>query len=69
MGITTDELRILLKINGEASYTTTMNKVINVTENYNKTVGNLLTTLKKLVSAGLVVQLSKQCLDAAENYR
>ena len=64
-----DELRIMLKINGEASYTTTMNKVINVTENYNKTVGNLISTIKKLVSAGLVVQFGKQCLEAAENFR
>lgn len=69
MAITTDELRILLKINGESSYTTTMNRVINVTENYNKTMSNLMSTLAKFVSAGLLVRFGKQCLEAAENYQ
>ena len=67
--ITTDEMRILLSINGAATYTTTINQITNVTENYNKTVTNLMSTLKKFVSAGIMVQFGKQCLEAAENYR
>lgn len=67
MAITTDELRILLKINGESSYTTTMNKVINVTENYNKTCTNLISTLAKFVTGGLLVRFGKQCIEAASN--
>lgn len=65
--ITTDEMRILLSINGAASYTTTINEVTNVTKNYDRTVGNLISTLGKLVSAGLMVKFGKQCLEAASN--
>ena len=67
MAITTDELRILLKINGESSYTTTMNRVINVTENYNKTMSSLMSTLAKFVTGGLIVRFGKQCIEAASN--
>lgn len=65
--ITTDEMRILLSVNGAASYTTTINKVINVTENYNKTVGNLMSSLTKLISAGLIVKFGKQCIETADS--
>ena len=65
--ITTDEMRILLSVNGAATYTTTINKVINTTENYNKTVGSLMSTLTKLVSAGLIVKFGKQCIETADN--
>lgn len=65
--ITTDEMRILLSVNGAASYTTTINEITNVTKNYDKSVGNLISTLGKLVSAGLIVKFGKQCLDAASN--
>jgi hypothetical protein len=67
MNITTDELRILLRINGAASYKTTINEVTNVTNNYNKTCTNLISTLAKLVSAGAIVKFSKQCIEAASN--
>lgn len=65
--ITTDEMRILLSINGAASYTTTINEITNVTEKYDKSVGNLISTLAKLVSAGMIVKFGKQCLEAASN--
>lgn len=65
--ITTDELRILLKINGAASYTTTINEVTNVTKNYDKSVGNLISTLAKLVSGAAIVKFGKQCIEAASN--
>ena len=65
--ITTDEMRILLNINGAASYTTTINEITNVTKNYDKTVGNLISTLAKLVSTGLIIKFGKQCIEAASN--
>lgn len=65
--ITTDEMRILLSVNGAASYTTTINEITNVTKNYDKTVGNLMSTLAKLVSAGMIVKFGKQCIEAASN--
>ena len=67
MNITTDELRILLRINGAASYKTTINEVTNVTNNYNKSCTNLISTLAKLVSAGMITKFSKQCIEAASN--
>ena len=65
--ITTDEMRILLSINGAASYTTTINEVTNVTNKYEKSVGNLISTLGKLVTGGLIVRFGKQCIEAASN--
>ena len=65
--ITTDELRILLSVNGAASYTTTINEVTNVTNKYEKSVGNLISTLAKLVSVGAIVKFGKQCIEAASN--
>lgn len=67
MNITTDELRILLRINGAASYKTTINEVTNVTNNYNKSCTNLISTLAKLVSASLITKFGKQCIEAASN--
>ncbi len=65
--ITTDEMRILLSINGAASYTTTINEITNVTNRYDKSVGNLISTLAKLVSVGAMVKFGKQCIEAASN--
>ena len=64
-----DELKILLRINGASTYTTTINQITNVTKNYNSTVNDLISTLKKLVSAGLIVKFGKQCLEAASDYQ
>ena len=65
--ITTDEMRILLSINGAASYTTTINEITNVTNKYDKSVGNLISTLAKLVSVGAIVKFGKQCIEAASD--
>lgn len=65
--MTTDELRIILKINGAATYTHTINEVTNVTNNYNNSVGNLMSTLTKLVSVGAIVKFGKQCIEAASS--
>lgn len=65
--ITTDEMRILLSINGAASYTTTINEITNVTKNYDKSVNNLISTLAKLVTGGLIVKFGNQCIEAASN--
>jgi hypothetical protein len=60
-------MRILLSINGAASYTTTINEVTNVTNKYEKSVGNLISTLAKLVSVGAIVKFGKQCIEAASD--
>jgi len=65
--ITTDEMRILLSINGAASYTTTINEITNVTNKYEKSVGNLMSTLAKMVSVGAIVKLGKDCIETASN--
>lgn len=65
--ITTDEMRILLSINGAASYTTTINEITNVTNKYEKSVGNLMSTLAKIVSVGAIVKLGKDCIETASN--
>lgn len=65
--ITTDEMRILLSINGAASYTTTINEITNVTNKYEKSVGNLISTLAKIVSVGAIVKFGKQCIEAASD--
>ena len=65
--ITTNEMRILLRINGASSYTHTINEVTNVTNNYNRSVGSLISTLAKLVSAGAMIKFSKQCIEAASD--
>ena len=65
--IVTDEMRIVLRINGSSTYTTTMNQITNVTNNYNKACGNLLSTLMKLVSTAAIVKVGKQCVQAASD--
>lgn len=65
--MTTDELRIILRINGASTYTHTINEVTNVTNNYNNSCANLMSTLAKLVSAGMIVKFAKQCIQAASD--
>lgn len=67
MAVTTDEIRILLKVNGESSYTTAMNQVTNSTNKFNSSLGGLLSTLAKLVSAAAIVKFGKQCIEAASD--
>lgn len=65
--IVTDEMKILLSINGAASYTTTINEVTNVTKNYRTEIGSLISTLGKLVTVGYIVKIGKQCIETADN--
>lgn len=65
--ITTDEMRILLKIDGAASYTTTMTQITKATSNYQTSVGKLMATLVKIVTTGVIAKFSKQCIEAASN--
>lgn len=67
MGTTTDTINILLRVNGTSSYTTAMNTVTNSTNGFNNSVGSLISTLAKLVSAGAILKFSKQCIEAASN--
>lgn len=67
MGTTTDTINILLKVNGTSSYTTAMNTVTNSTNGFNNSVGSLISTLAKLVSAGAILKFSKQCIEAASD--
>lgn len=67
MGTTTDTINILLRVNGTSSYTTAMNTVTNSTNGFNNSVGSLISTLAKLVSAGAILKFSKQCIEAASD--
>lgn len=65
--MTVEELKIILKINGATTYTHQINEVTNVTNNYTKSIGSLTSAIAKLVSAGLVAKLAKQCVQAASD--
>ena len=67
MGITTDELRILLSVNGASSYVNTMEQVTRATGGFDNTAGKLISTLAKLVSIGAIVKFGKQCIEAASD--
>jgi hypothetical protein len=55
MGITTDELRILLRVNGASSYVNTMEQITRATGGFDNAAGKLISTLAKLVSVGAIV--------------
>ena len=67
MGITTDELRILLSVNGASSYVNTMQQVTRATGGFDNAAGKLISTLAKLVSVGAIVKFGKQCIEAASD--
>ena len=67
MGITTDELRILLSVNGASSYVNTMEQVTRATGGFDNAAGKLISTLAKLVSVGAIVKFGKQCIEAASD--
>ncbi len=67
MGITTDELRILLRINGTSSYVNSMQQVTRATGGFDNAAGKLISTLARLVSIGAIVRFGKQCIDAASD--
>ena len=67
MGITTDELRILLSVNGASSYVNQMQQVTRATGGFDNAAGKLISTLAKLVSVGAIVKFGKDCIEAASN--
>lgn len=67
MGITTDELRILLSVNGASSYVNQMQQVTRATGGFDNAAGKLISTLAKLVSVGAIVRFGKQCIEAASD--
>lgn len=67
MGITTDELRILLSVNGASSYVNQMQQVTRATGGFDNAAGKLISTLAKLVSIGAIVRFGKQCIEAASD--
>lgn len=67
MGITTDELRILLSVNGASSYVNQMQQVTRATGGFDNAAGKLISTLAKLVSVGAIVKFGKQCIEAASD--
>lgn len=67
MGITTDELRILLSVNGASSYVNTMEQVTRATGGFDNAAGKLISTLAKFVSVGAIVKFGKDCIEAASN--
>ena len=65
--MTAEELKIILRVNGAATYTRSINEVTNVTNNYKNSIGSLTSMLAKLVSAALVTKFAKQCIQAASD--
>lgn len=65
--MTVEELKIILKVNGASTYTHTVNEVTNVTNSYKNSIGNLTSAIAKLVSAGMLIKFSRQCVQAASD--
>ena len=59
MGITTDELRILLSINGAQGYANAMNQATGATNGFKNATGSLISTLSKLVSVAAIYNFTK----------
>ena len=65
--MTTDELRIILSVNGAQGYVNAMNQVTRATGGFDASAGKLMSTLASLVSAAAIVKFSKQCITAASD--
>ena len=65
--MTTDELRIILSVNGTQGYVNAMNQVTRATGGFDASAGKLMSTLSKLVSAAAIIKFSKQCVTAASD--
>lgn len=59
MGIITDELRILLHINGAQGYANAMNQATGATNGFKNATGSLISTLSKLVSVAAIYNFTK----------
>lgn len=60
MGITTDELRILLSVNGASSYVNNMRQVTESTNTFNTSASKLMANLSKFISAAVIINYAKQ---------
>ncbi len=65
--MTTDELRIILSVNGAQGYVNAMNQVTRATGGFDASAGKLMSTLASLVSVGALIKFSKQCVTAASD--
>ena len=65
--MTTDELRIILSVNGAQGYVNAMNQVTRATGGFDTAAGKLTSTLAKLVSAAAIIKFGKQCVTAASD--
>lgn len=65
--MTAEELNIIIRVNGQSSYSNAMRSVTRSTQGFDSSVGKLTSTLAKLVSAGSMIKFGKQCLTAASD--
>ncbi len=65
--MTTDELRIILSVNGAQGYVNAMDQVTRATGGFDASAGKLMSTLAKLVSAAAIIKFGKQCVTAASD--
>ncbi len=65
--MTTDELRIILSVNGAQGYVNAMNQVTRATGGFDTAAGKLTSTLARLVSAAALVKFGQQCVTAASD--
>lgn len=61
----TDELKIILSVTGQTQAVNRINKVNQSVVKLDNGIGKLASSLAKLVSAGMILKFSKQCVEAA----
>ena len=67
MGVTTDVINILMRVNGTSSYVNSMRQVTGSTDGFNNSAGKLISTLSRFVTAAAIVKFGKQCIEAASD--
>lgn len=65
--MTTEELRIVISAAGSASYGTQMRQATQSTNNFKTSIAATMSTLAKLLSAGLIAKFAKECVNAASD--
>lgn len=61
----TDELKIILSVTGQSAAVNHLDRVHKSVIKLDSGVGKLASSLAKLVSAGMILKFSKQCVEAA----
>lgn len=64
MGVITDEIRILIGLNGASSYVNNMRQVTGSTNTFNASASKLMSTLSKFISAAVIFNFAKQSKEA-----